>query len=62
MSKHCPPTIDFFLNLCLRIQCQNTLTISIYINPVKHAVGEILSSYVLIFIPVDCTDGLQEQK
>lgn len=62
MSKHCPPTIDFFLNLSLRIQCQNTLTISIYINLVKHAVGEILSRYVLIFVPIDGTDSLQEQK
>lgn len=60
MSKHCPPTIDFFLNLC--VQCQNTLTISIYINPVKHAVGEILSSHFLIFIPIDCTDGLWEHN
>ncbi len=60
MSKLCPPTIDFFLNLS--IQCQNRLTISIYINPVKHTVGEILSSHFLIFVPVDCTDGLQQQN
>lgn len=39
-------------------QCQSTLTISIYINPVKHAVSEILGGCFVILVAVDCTDGL----
>lgn len=61
MSKHCPPTIDFHL-ISVSVRCQNALTISIYINPVKHAVGEILRGCFLIFIPIDGTNGLQWKR
>lgn len=34
------------------------LTISVHINPVKDVVCEFLCSHFLIFIPVDCSNGL----
>lgn len=53
--------IYFVLNPFL-VLCQRTLTISIYINPVKHSVSELLRRCFLIFISIDCADGLGEDE
>lgn len=50
-----PPIIRFPQ---ISLPCQNTLTISVDVNPVKHAVGEILSRRLVVFVAVDRSDGL----
>lgn len=45
-----PPSIS--------LKSPSGLTISIYINPVKHAVGEILGRGLVVFVAVYGSDGL----
>lgn len=35
------------------------LTVSVYVDPVKHAVGEVLSGALVVFVAVDGSDGLR---
>lgn len=56
------PSFHFTITVWIQTISSLPLTISIYVNPVKHTVGEILCWSFIIFISIDGTNGLQEEK